>query len=186
MARSCPVCRHPQADQINIACQNGTGNQQIAQDYGLDRASIENHRSSGHAGRAITEMLLRAADRPELQNLAAVAIARKQHRVEVLDRLLSRVLDEVESQDKGKLSPNLIKEARGLLETASKEMGEWRPDGGEKAESTARLAQSIVIHSAAVAGVLSADSATSRNVENNLSIDVQAADITEDSGTGVE
>jgi len=180
MARSCVVCRHPQVDQVNLDCQVGMGTQQIAQNYGLDRASIDHHRKSGHAEKAITSQVLQAASGAQLSQLATIAIASKVNRVRVLDDLLNRTMEEIHFKKVGELNPKLMDSARSLLESAAKEMGEWKPDGGEKAEATAKLAQSIVIHGAAIAGVLTSDSCESRELEDRSKNDSQVIDSTVD------
>jgi uncharacterized protein YunC (DUF1805 family) len=177
------VCKHKDADQINLDCQAGVGTQQISQDYGLDRASIDHHRRSGHAERAVTAALLRASAGEELSQFAQIAIASKVNRVRVLDDLLNRTMEEIHHKKIGELNPKLMDSARSLLESAAKEMGEWRPDGGEKAEATAKLAQSIVIHGAAVAGVLGFDSCESHKLEDSSKNDAQVIDIAPDGAT---
>jgi len=180
VASKCSVCKHKDVDQINLDCQSGVGTQQIAQDYGLDRASIDHHRRSGHAERAVTAALLRASAGEELSQFARIAIASKVNRVRVLDDLLNRTMEEIHFKKIGELNPKLMDSARSLLESAAKEMGEWRPDGGEKADATAKLAQSIVIHGAAIAGVLASDSCESRELEERAKNDSQVIDVTVD------
>lgn len=139
-------------DVINRKVLEGVGTTQICQDHGdMTLGELNNHRASGHAGKALTAMVLDAHHGP-LSDFAQYAIASKLHRVARLDGLLTRVMAEMDSQKIGELDPKLVKEAVSLLTTASKEMGEWKPDGGEKAEATAQLAQSIVIHAAVQAG----------------------------------
>jgi hypothetical protein len=180
MARSCAVCRDPRVDAINLACQEGQGTQQIAQDYNISRALIEHHRASGHAAREVTKQVLQAASGAQLSQLASIAIASKVNRVRVLDDLLNRTMEEIHFKKVGELNPKLMDSARSLLESAAKEMGEWRPDGGEKAEATAKLAQSIVIHGAAIAGVLTADSCESRELERSVNDGPEVIDVTAD------
>jgi hypothetical protein len=71
---------------------------------------------------------------------------------------------------------DVISEYRSCLEQAAKEAGEWKPDNGQKAEAMAKLAQSIVIHSA----VLAHDSCESRELEERTKNDSQVIDITVD------
>ena len=156
MARSCSVCRDKRINEINIACQEGVGTQQIAQDYGHSRAAIDSHRTSGHAARALTKAILDAHKGP-LSEYAQIFIASKLNRMTILDELLVMATDALRSQkERGvdQVDAKLMKEARSLLETAEKMTGEWRPDGGEKAEANKLLAQSIVIHALATANVM--------------------------------
>jgi len=153
---------------------------QIAQEYSLPVASVDGHRKNGHAERAVTESVLQAASGAQLSQLATIAIASKVNRVRVLDDLLNRTMEEIHFKKIGELNPKLMDSARSLLESAAKEMGEWRPDGGEKAEATAKLAQSIVIHGAAIAGVLTSDSCESRELEERAKNDSQVIDVTVD------
>jgi hypothetical protein len=141
---------------------------------------LEHHRRAGHASAAVTKQVLQAASGAQLSQLATIAIASKVNRVRVLDDLLNRTMEEIHYKKIGELNPKLMDSARSLLESAAKEMGEWRPDGGEKAEATAKLAQSIVIHGAAIAGVLTSDSCESRKLEDNANDESDVIDITVD------
>lgn len=71
---------------------------------------------------------------------------------------------------------DVVSEYRSVLEQAAKEAGEWKPDNGQKAEAMAKLAQSIVIHGAAIAY----DSCESRKLEDHARNDSQVIDITVD------
>lgn len=177
MARSCSVCRHKDIERINLDCQSGIPNQEIAQVYNVDKVSLEHHRRAGHASSAVTRQVLQAASGDQLSQLASIAIASKVSRVRYLDDLLNRTLEEIHAKKVGELNPKLMDSARSLLESAAKEMGEWRPDGGEKAEAIGKLAQSIVIHGAAIAF----DSCESRELEKSSKNDSQVIDITVDS-----
>ena len=146
MARSCPVCRDPRINAINTACLEGVGTQQIAQDYGIARASIDHHRISGHAGKALTRMVLDASNGP-LSELHSFFIASKANRIGKLDEYL-RLIDKALAASDGPPDSKLLKVGVEIIRTAASELGEWRPDGGEKAEATLKLAQSIVIHAA--------------------------------------
>lgn len=156
------------------------GTQQIAQNYGLDRASIDHHRKSGHVEKSITEAVLQAGAGGQLSQLASIAIASKVNRVRVLDDLLNRTMEEIHHKKIGELNPKLMDSARSLLESAAKEMGEWRPDGGEKADAVNKLAQSIVIHSAVISGSMTFDSCESRKLEDSANKGPQVIDITVD------
>lgn len=184
MARSCPVCRHKEVDSINLALQRGVGTQQVAQDYGVDRASVDYHRKSGHSERNISEAVLRAASGEQLSQFATIAIASKVNRVRVLDDLLNRTMEEIHAKKVGELNPKLMDSARSLLESAAKEMGEWRPDGGERADAVNKLAQSIVIHSAVISGSVTFDSCESRELEKSAKNGSQVIDIIVDSDSG--
>lgn len=153
MARSCPICRHKDVDKINLACAEGIGTQQIAQDYGVERSSVDWHRKSGHVARDLTRQVLDAQGGP-LSEFAAVAIASKLNRVRELDHLYRRVRAEIDGQDVGKLDGKLIAQAVTVLATAAKELGQWTPDGGDAAAATDRLAASIVIHASVAAKAL--------------------------------
>jgi len=52
-------------------------------------------------------------------------------------------------------------------------MGEWKPDGGDKADATRQLAQSIVIHAAVAAQGLN-------EAEQALTIDAAHVEIEDD------
>lgn len=145
MGLRCFVCQHKDVDAINLACVEGVGSKDIAKTFGISQSNIDHHRKSGHAARAITAQVLAAHNGP-LSELAQVAIASKTYRVRALDELFIRVRGEIAEQPTGALDPKLVREAVGILSTAAKEMGEWKPDGGEKADATRQLAQSVVIH----------------------------------------
>jgi len=143
----CAVCKDRRIDAINLACVEGQGTQAIAKDFGISRTLIEHHRASGHAARAITKAVLDAHSGP-MSDFANICIANKLRRVQELDVLYFRLKEEISAQTVGNLDPKLVREAVGLLATAAKEMGEWRPDGGEQSDAATKLAQSIVIHAA--------------------------------------
>ena len=148
----------------------------IAKDYNLSLEAVNHHRSSGHAGRELTRQVLQAGDSGVLSEFAQISIASKVNRVRSLDDLYNRTMEEIHAKKVGELNPKLIDTAKGLLESAAKEMGEWRPDGGEKAEAIGKLAQSIVIHGAAIAF----DSCESRKLEDSAKDGAQVIDITVD------
>lgn len=148
MARSCSVCRDPRVDAINTACLEGIGTKQIASDFGLTVAMIDAHRGSGHAGKALTRMVLDAHNGP-LSSFAQIFIANKENRVRKLDEWLQKVDQAIIATPKDTpVDPKLLKVGVEIIRTAAQELGEWRPDGGEKAEALGKLAQSIVIHAA--------------------------------------
>lgn len=155
MARSCSVCRDERIDQINTRCLEGTGTQQIAQEFGFTRAAIDAHRGSGHAGRALTRAVLDARNGP-LAPIAQFFIADKANRIATLDRWLAiidksiRYVPPGTPDDAPPIAPDakLLKVGVEIIRVAAQELGEWRPDGGEKAEALGKLAQSIVIHAA--------------------------------------
>jgi len=153
----------------------------LAQEYSLSVACIDGHRKNGHAERAVTESVLRAASGEQLSQFASIAIASKVNRVRVLDDLLNRTMEEIHAKKVGELNPKLMDSARSLLESAAKEMGEWRPDGGEKADAVNKLAQSIVIHSAVISGSVTFDSRESRELEDHAKNGSEVIDITVDS-----
>jgi len=181
MAMKCPVCKHKDADLINIACMEGVGTMQIAQQYGLQTTSIDHHRRSGHPGKALTAMVLDAHNGP-LSDFTRIQIASKVERMTKLQTIVDKVEQVIEERAKAyahlpggstglvglKLriigrgiasqvveesffDKELAGEYRALLEQAAKEAGEWKPDGGEKADATRMLAQSIVIHASVAA-----------------------------------
>ena len=208
MARSCSVCRDKNIDAINIRIQEGVGSQQLAEDYGLTRAAIDSHRTSGHAARELTRQVLGAvATGGPLSEFAKIAIASKTHRIQALDDIKRKI--ETVFRERAEAYANLpggetgligmrkkmlgqgpsayeveecffdkdlVSEYRACLEQAAKEAGEWKPDNGQKAEAMAKLAQSIVIHSA----VLAHDSCESRELDKNTKNDQQVIDITVD------
>lgn len=166
MARRCVVCDDQRIEAINIRCLEGLGTQAICEEFGLSRSSVNQHRISGHAARKLTEMVIQGSTSP-LSDLHQIFIAQKAFRVRRLDELLGLAWNSLKTQELGgadKVDPVLIKVSQGLLECAAKEMGEWKPDGGAKADATMQLAQSIVIH-AAVSAKLSIDSDKSRQLE---------------------
>ena len=183
MARSCSVCRDPRVKEINIRCLEGQGTQQIAQDFGISRAMIDNHRQSGHAGKALTAMVLDAHSGP-LSELHQYFIASKANRIRRLDELLRMSWEALETQaarGKDAIDPVLIKVSKDLMESASKELGEWSPDGGKKADATAALAQSIVIHAAVAAKLHSTPSLTpnsDKSSESETDIVIESEDVT--------
>lgn len=148
MGIRCAVCKDQRIDAINLACVEGQGTQAIAKDFGISRSLLDHHRTSGHPARALTKAVLDAHAGP-MSDFADIAIASKLRRVQEMDALFGRLKQEIAGQPVGSLDAKLM-EAVGLLSNAAKEMGEWRPDGGEKAEVSAMLAQSIVIHAATV------------------------------------
>lgn len=161
----------------------GMGTQQIAEDYGHTRGAIDSHRAGGHAGKAMTAMILDAHKGP-LSELHQYFIASKANRIRRLDELLRMSWEALETQaERGKdaIDPVLIKVSKDLMESASKELGEWSPDGGKKADATAALAQSIVIHAAVAAKLHSTPSLTpnsDKSSESETDIVIEADDVT--------
>lgn len=146
--------------------------------YPLSMAELINHRTSGHASRELTRQVLGAAQGPlsELAKVAIASKVLRVRKLDDLILKFEEVFEQ-RAQAYGHLpggntglvglrlktigqganareieesfvDSNLIAEYRAVLEQAAKECGEWKPDGGEKAEATAQLAQSIVIHAA--------------------------------------
>lgn len=139
-------------------------------------SELNGHRKAGHAGKGITAMVL-AAGSGEIGQLARNEIAKKSVRLERLEYLYLRLHKEIEQAKVGELDPRIATAAAMMLQQAAKEMGEWRPDGGEKAEATAQLAQSIVIHAAVSSGkALGYDRAAKQ-----VTLDVSANDSTKSS-----
>jgi len=150
----------------------GVGNKQIVEDHhGMTHDALMAHRTSGHAARDLTAKVLQAGASGVLSEIAAVQISRKAYRLEQLDYAMTIVKDALDTQrasDKGSIDAKLVAQIPILVSTAAKEMGEWRPDGGEKAESAANLARSIVIHAAAVVA------AAQKDGDKPLTIDISS------------
>lgn len=184
MARSCLVCRHKDLDRIDQRILEGVGTQAIAEEFGVDRMSIGNHRSSGHAAKGLTRQVLNAHTGP-LSDYAAITIASKLERMKRLDahmKAIERVIQQraevfsklpggdtgliamrlkmIGSGDNSQVveeaffDKDLSTEYRAVMEQATKEAGQWKPDGGDAAAATDRLAQSIVIHASVAAKAL--------------------------------
>lgn len=203
MALKCPVCRHKEINNINLACMEGVGTQQIAQDYGLERASIDHHRRSGHPAKALNALVLDAHKGP-LSPFVEIQIASKVERMRKLQTIVEKVEQvlaeraEVYSHlpggstglvglkcrtigqgaasrvvEESFFDKELASEYRAILEQAAKEAGEWKPDGGDKAEATRQLAQSIVIHAAVASQGLT-------EAEQALTIDAAHVEVEDD------
>lgn len=156
----------------------GVGTQAIAQTYGLSRSVVESHRTAGHAGRAVTKAVLTAQDGPlstfasiviankvnrvrKLDDLVTKIEQVMQARAEKykdlpggstgLIAVRQRMIGSGENAtiiDEPHFDKDVVSEYRAVLEQAAKEAGEWKPDGGEKADAQLKLAQSIIIHAA--------------------------------------
>lgn len=177
MASRCQACKHPQVDEINRDCLDGVSNHHIAGRYGLTKAVVDNHRSSGHAARAMTAQVLAAGQSGVLAPLAAREIALKAARIDRLADLADRLWFVVQERSKkyahltggasglvvakkrvtgsGEDSEvvedevfdrDVVECLRGVCKQISEEQGEWRPDGGAKAEATNNLAHAIIVH----------------------------------------
>jgi hypothetical protein len=139
----------------------------IAEWSGFTKGEIQSHRTGGHASKNVTEMVLTAqSNGGVLEPLANIVIANKVNRIRNIDRLvhgLHRVLElraekwgethkDVPGIETGWVLPDgrvdtdLARIYKDLHEHASKEGGEWRPDGGAKAEATNNLAHAIIVH----------------------------------------
>ncbi len=155
MSIRCAVCKDPRIEAINIACLEGQGTQAIAKDYGFSRSVIENHRSGGHPSRELTKMVIEGRNGP-LSELHQFFISSKANRIRKLDEWLEMIDRSIRyvppgtPADAPPITPDakLLKVGVEIIRTAAQELGEWRPDGGEKAEALGKLAQSIVIHAA--------------------------------------
>jgi hypothetical protein len=58
MAQRCKTCRHPDAEQINIAIARGQSANSIAKQYGLTVDGVRRHKISGHVPQAILDSFL--------------------------------------------------------------------------------------------------------------------------------
>jgi len=181
MAMKCPVCKHKDVNLINIDILDGIGTQNLAEKYGLDRGSINHHRQNGHAARELTKMVLDAHKGPLSPFVAiqiANKVERMTKLQTIVDKV-EQVIEErakayahlpggstglvglklrtigqglaAREVEESFFDKELAGEYRALLEQAAKEAGEWKPDGGEKADATRMLAQSIVIHASVAA-----------------------------------
>ncbi len=91
-----------------------------------------------------------------LSEFAQFFIASKANRIRKLDEWLAMVDKAIQyvppdrPADAPPITPDpkLLKVGVEIIRVAAQELGEWRPDGGEKAEALGKLAQSIVIHAA--------------------------------------
>lgn len=178
MARPCTVCAHPSRAEVDIRCLEGIGTQAIAAEFGISLSSLNNHRTGGHPARELTRQVLNAHAGPLsdfAQIMIASKVVRVQKLQTAIDKLEAAIAARAVAYghlpggetglivlkrkllgsgpmayeiEEAVFDSAIISEYRAILEQAAKECGEWRPDGGEKAEATARLAQSIVIHAA--------------------------------------
>ena len=121
---------------------------QIAQDYNITTAALNSHRQGGHAGKALTAMVLQAGNRPELAQLASIAISSKAYRVAELQALYDRCKLEIFDTKVGDLDTRFIKEAVNCLTTAAKEMGDWVPakSGDGECEGEQRVQVLQIVH----------------------------------------
>lgn len=144
-----------------MRCLEGVGTQQISQDFGLSRAAVDSHRTSGHPARALTKAIIAAGsgDGP-LSELHQHFISRKSNRIKRLDQLCAKLETLMEQRgkdyahlpggstglvclkkrmlgtgptayevDEAIFDAAIVAEYRATLESAAKEMGEWRPQG---------------------------------------------------------
>ena len=147
MAKQCPVCEHEHVQTINLRIVEGIPPMQLAADYGLQKAQIERHRRLAHANRAINQAILQAGQSGILSPIAAVSISSKAERLGKLQELFDICLHHIRKDHAQDLiNHKLVGVAAQLLKHSAEEMGEWRPDGGQQAAATAKLAQSIIIH----------------------------------------
>lgn len=139
----------------------------ISEWSGLSKSVIESHRTAGHPARKVTEMVLTAqSSGGTLGELAAIVLSSKVNRIRNIDRLVHQIHRIVEARAEtyskdhknvpgietgwvlpdGRVDTDLARVYKDLHEHASKESGEWRPDGGAKAEATNNLAHAIIVH----------------------------------------
>jgi hypothetical protein len=184
MARSCPICRNKEVDRINIDMLDGIGTQNLAEKYRLPKSELDYHKKSGHASRALTKMVLDAHNGPLSPFVAiqiASKVERMTKLQTIVEKVEQVIRERAEAYshlpggstglvglklrtvgqgaaarevEESFFDKELAGEYRALLEQAAKEAGEWKPDGGDKADATRLLAQSIVIHASVAAQTL--------------------------------
>lgn len=211
MGLRCAVCKDDRVGEIDTLIMEGVGSQTIVERYGHTRATIDAHRTSGHAARALTRQVLAAQTTGALSEYASVQIAQKVHRIRALDELARKI--ETVMQERGAKYGHLPGGATGLISVRQRMIGsgenatiidepffdkdvvsEYRSaleqaakEAGEWKPDNGQKAEAISKLAQSIvihSAVLAHDSCESRELEDRTKNSSQVIDITVDSDSG--
>lgn len=127
----CTICILPQRAAIDKDCLDlAFSTRKIADKYGLKLYTLQRHRTR-HVPKLLARAAARADSRAEAQvgdGLLQYAIARRDHRLSVLNRVHERLAARIESGQMDEVElKDVLRELRHVSELAAREMGQLQP-----------------------------------------------------------